>query len=151
MEENTVSTQPAKEALSQSYKDYNASRDFDNALTPYKVIYPGIGDTGHKLMVHSMHSAKFRKAELKAKREISALYIADAAKKENDASKGDIDDLIEDIEMRSFASLIESWTYAEPCTPEAVAEFLTNNRFMYDDINVLAAQDSLFLTKTESV
>lgn len=151
MKENkVVSTAPAKAAVSQSYKDFDTARDFNDTLVPYKIIYPGMGETGHRLMVHSMHCDKFRKAELKAKRQVSSLFIADSAKKEGDPTKGDLDELIEDIEMRAFAVLVESWTFDEPCTPENVAEFLIRNRFIYDDLNVLAAQSSLFLTGTEN-
>lgn len=150
MEENKVvttevSTAPAKKAFSKSYKDYNAAKDFDNALQRYKIIYPGLGDTGHHMMIRSIHSHVFREAQLKSQRQISALVIANAGKEDPD-----FDSIVQDIQMRAFASIVASWSFDEECNVENVAEFLTANSFAYDDINILACQDSLFLTKKEN-
>lgn len=149
MEENKVvttevSTAPAKKAFSKSYKDFNAARDFDNALQRYKIIYPGLGDTGHHMMIRSIHSKSFREAQMKAQRQISAMVIANAGKEDPN-----MEELIEQIQMRAFAAVVASWSFDEECTQENVADFLSSNSFAYDDINILAGQDSLFLTESE--
>lgn len=135
-----VTTAPAKEALVKSYKDFNLKRDIAGKTTTYPFIYPGVGDTGYSLQVRSMHCEEFRQAGAKAARQLSALQLA--------AAGGEVDEeLREDINLRAFCKLVDSWTFPDELNDDALIEFFADNPFVYDDINHLAATDSLFLSK----
>lgn len=123
-----------------SFKKLNTKRDFEGTTYVMKVNYPGQGDTGETLTIRSRYSKEFREAESKAMRQLSAMSMA--AK-----GKALADDVMKEINDRSFASLIADWSFEEPCTVENVCEFLEANPQIFDEINQKAAQDSLFLKK----
>lgn len=138
-------TQSAKESVSKSFRDYNLKRDVDGKLQKYHFVYPGEGDTGQFLMVRSQHCKEYRDAELRATRQISALMQANG----NDPSKVG-EELLKDIRLRAFCKLIDSWSFEEELNDDNLLDFFAANEFAYEDINVLAAQDSLFLQKAAS-
>lgn len=125
-----------------SFKDYNSRKDAEGSLQKYPFIYPGEEDQGDYLMVRSQYCSEFREAQLKANRQIAALVQAAGGPDKVD------EELLTDIRYRAFATLVASWTFEEECNVDNVAEFLRNNDFVYDDINSLAAKDSLFFKKS---
>lgn len=132
--------------MGKSYKNYNLKKDIEGRTVKYDIEYPGVGATGESLQVRSMYSDEFRTADAKANRQISTMIQAVAG----DMEKVD-KDLMRQIQMESFATLVASWTFEEECTPENVADFLKDNPNVYDDVNRMAATDSLFFSKKESV
>ncbi len=131
-----VSTSPARQAVSSSFKAFNLNRDVEGKTIPVVVEYPTIGDTGHKLYIRSRYSKAYREAEAASLRRIRAMTVAKGAEID--------EDILEDIRMRAFCALVESWTFEEECTPENVIEFLTVNSLMYDKVNNAAAKDEDF-------
>ena len=141
-----VSTKPAAVAVGKSYRNYNMRKQLENdPTTVYPFVFPGEGFTGESLQIRSQHSAIYREAEAKAQRQISSLILAAGGKPEA-VDQG----LVDDIRLRAFTKLVASWTFEEEMTEDALVEFLTDNPVAYDEINVLAAQDSLFFKKTEN-
>ena len=98
-----------------------------------------MGDTGYWLKIRSQHSAEYREAEQKAQRQISAMILA---------AGGEVDKvdpaLIKDISLRAFTKLVAEWNFPDEMTEDNLVEFLTDNPIAYDEINTLAATDSLF-------
>lgn len=138
-ENKQVSTEVAKKTVSASFRDFNLKKKLENApLLHYPLVFPGQGDTGHWLKIRNRHSEEFRQADLKAQRQISALVVANGSFEKIDK------DMLDDINMRAFCKLVASWSFEEECNEDNLMEFFNNNPFAYDDINRLAAQDSLF-------
>lgn len=135
-----VKTAPAKVAVAKSFREFNMRKRLEeNPTTLYPFVYPGVGDTGFWLKIRSQHSPEYREADLKAQRQISAMIMAN----EGDVSKVD-DELLKDIRLRAFTKLIAEWNFPDEMTEDNLVEFLTDNPIAYDEINNLAAQDSLF-------
>lgn len=113
-----------------------------NAGIEIPVIIPG-GDkgvqTGELLTVLSTYSERFRKAEADGYRRIRE-YVRDAEAK----NKTMDDKIYEEVALDSIAQLIIDWTYDEPCTTENVKLFLQTNPHMYDTVNRVAADHSVF-------
>ena len=139
-----TTTAAGKAAVVKSFRDFNMRKQLEeNPTTIYPFVYPGQGDTGYWLKIRSQHSPEYREADLKAQRQISAMYLAAVGKPETvDA------ELIKDITMRAFTKLIAEWNFPDEMTEDNLVEFLTDNPIAYDEINVLAAQDSLFFSKS---
>lgn len=119
-----------------SFKKYNLN-DKSGATQELAFTFPGEGPTGIVLHIRSQYSKEFREADSRATRQISSLTVS-----QNGAP---IDpELLDHIELGIFASLVAGWTFEEECTPENVIEFLAANPHTKDEINKLAARDSLF-------
>ena len=101
-----------------------------------------MGDTGETLTIRSRYSKEYREAEARAQRQVSTMVMA---------RKGEPldEETIKQIEDIQFAALIADWSFDEELTVENITEFLTDNPQIRDDVNVKAAQDSLFLSKPE--
>ncbi|WP_162207444.1 hypothetical protein, partial [Dyella japonica] len=128
-----------KKAVNASSRDFNLKQKLEYArLLPHPLVFLGQGDTGHWLKIRNRHSEEFRQADLKAQRQISALVVANGSFEKIDK------DMLDDINMRAFCKLVASWSFEEECNEDNLMEFFNNNPFAYDDINRLAAQDSLF-------
>lgn len=142
-EPNVVSTTAGVKAVKKSFRDFNMRKQLEsNPTTLYPFVYPGQGDTGHWLKIRSQHSPEFRDADLKAQRQISAMYLASGNNPEN------VDhEIIKDITLRAFTKLVAEWSFDEELTEDNIVEFLTDNPIAYDEINTLAAQDSLFFLR----
>ncbi|PZQ87301.1 MAG: hypothetical protein DI534_14945 [Leifsonia xyli] len=125
-----------------SFKKYNTVRDFQDATYTYPIIYPGVGDTSETLTIRSRYSKEYREAEARAQRQVSTMVMA---------RKGEPldEETIKQIEDIQFAALIADWSFDEELTVENITEFLTDNPQIRDDVNVKAAQDSLFLSKPD--
>lgn len=139
-EPDVVTTTAGVNAVKKSFRDFNMRKRLEeNPTTLYPFVYPGMGDTGYWLKIRSQHSAEYREAEQKAQRQISAMVIA---------AGGEVDKvdpaLIKDITMRAFTKLIAEWNFPDEMTEDNLVEFLTDNPIAYDEINKLAATDSLF-------
>lgn len=139
-----VTTAPAKEAVSKSFRDFNVQRSVVDNFQKVDFTYPGVGETGHYLMIRSRYSEQYRNAEAKATRQVRALSLAkgEGVQLDEEVLKG-----IQDI---AFASLVESWSFEEECNTTNVVEFFEANPHMYDIVNVTAAQDELFFAKRVS-
>lgn len=142
--EPQVTTKVGTAAVVKSFRDFNMRKQLEtNPTTHYPFVYPGAGDTGYWLKIRSQHSPEFREADLKAQRQISSMYLAAGGKPET------VDqELVKDITLRAFTKLVAEWNFPDELTEDNLVEFLTDNPFAYDDINSLAAQDSLFFSKT---
>lgn len=140
---NVVTTEAGKQAVVKSFRDFNMKKDLENDPTVhYPFVYPGQGDTGYWLKIRSQYSSVYREADLKAQRQISSLIIAAGGKVE------DVDaELMKDIRLRAFTKLIAEWNFPDEMTEDNLVEFLTTNELAYDEINNLAAQDSLFFSR----
>lgn len=135
-----VTTAPAKQAVVASFRDFNMKKRLEeNPTTLYPFVYPGKGDTGYWLKIRSQHCEQYREADLKAQRQVSAMIMANGG----DVTKVD-DALLKDIRLRAFVTLIAEWNFPDEITEDNLVEFLTCNPIAYDEINNLAAQDSLF-------
>ncbi len=139
-EPNVVTTDKGANAVVKSFRDFNMRKQLEeNPTILYPFVYPGMGDTGFWLKIRSQHSPEFREAEQKAKRQISSLLLA--------AGKDDVDpELISDISLRAFTKLVADWNFPDELTEDNLVEFLTDNPVAYDEINNLAATDSLFFS-----
>lgn len=131
--------------MKKSFKNYNLVAVADDKLQKVPFIFPGVGDTGEFLMIRSQHSSVYRDASLKAERQVGSLI----------AAAGSLDavdkDLMKDIQDRSFATLVESWSFEEECSIDNVVEFFHANPQTYDTVNTTAAKDTLFFVKQENV
>ena len=139
-----TTTEAGANAVVKSFRDFNMRKQLEeNPTTLYPFVYPGKGDTGYWLRIRSQHSPEFREADLKAQRQISSMYQAAGGKVE------DVDpELIKDITLRAFTKLVAAWNFPDEMTEDNLVEFLTDNPIAYDEINTLAAQDSLFFSKS---
>ena len=139
-----VTTEADANAVVKSFRDFNMRKQLaENPTTVYPFVYPGVGDTGYWLKIRSQHSSEFRDADLKAQRQISNMIIAAGGEPEK------VDqELIKDITLRAFTKLIAEWNFPDEATEDNLVEFLTDNPIAYDEINTLAAQDSLFFSKS---
>lgn len=139
-EPDVVTTTAGVNAVKKSFRDFNMRKRLEeNPTTLYPFVYPGMGDTGYWLKIRSQHSAEYREAEQKAQRQISAMILA---------AGGEVDKvdpaLIKDISLRAFTKLVAEWNFPDEMTEDNLVEFLTDNPIAYDEINTLAATDSLF-------
>lgn len=141
---SVVNTEAGKEAVVKSFRDFNMKKDLEKDPTViYPFVYPGQGNTGYWLKIRSQYSKAYRDADLKAQRQISAMIIAAGGKVE------EVDpELMADIRLRAFTKLIAEWNFPDEMTEDNLVEFLTTNEIAYDEINNLAAQDSLFFSKS---
>lgn len=138
-----ITTEAGKVAVVQSFRDFNLKKKLEeNPTVHYPFVFPGKGDTGYWLKIRSQYSKEFREADLKAQRQISALIVANGGKAE------EIDqDLIDDIRKRAFCKLVAEWNFPDELNEDNLMDFMRDNEFVYDDINNLAAQDSLFFSE----
>lgn len=132
---------PAKKKS--SFKKYNTVRDFQDSTYKMPIKYPGIGETEDWLLIRSRYSKEFREAQAKATRQLTQLTVS-LKGKEVDA------ETVKLIEDSQFAALIADWSFDEELNVENITEFLDDNPQIYDQINTTAAQDTLFLKKSES-
>lgn len=141
-EPKPVTTAPAKEAVVKSFRDFSMKKKLDeNPTVHYPFKFPGQGDTGFWLKVRSQYCKEFRDADMKAQRQISALIVANGGKVE------DVDpDLMDDIRKRAFCKLVAEWNFPDELNDDNLMDFFAENEFVYDDVNNLAAQDSLFFS-----
>ena len=138
--EPAVTTEAGVEAVKKSFRNFNMRKRLEeNPTTLYPFVYPGVGNTGFWLRIRSQHCPEYREAEQKAQRQISAMILAGGG----DADKVD-PELIKDISLRAFTKLVAEWNFPDEMTEDNLVEFLTDNPIAYDEINTLAAQDSLF-------
>lgn len=143
-EPNVVTTEAGKEAVVQSFRDFNMKKEMEaDPVVHYPFVYPGRGDTGFWLKIRSQYSKAYRDADLKAQRQISSMIIAQGG----DVSKVD-PELMADIRLRAFTKLVKEWNFPDPMTEDNLVEFFTTNEIAYDEVNNLAAQDSLFFSKS---
>ena len=135
-----TTTEAGANAVKKSFRDFNMRKRLEeNPTTLYPFVYPGLGNTGFWLRIRSQHCPEYREAEQKAQRQISAMILAGGG----DADKVD-PELIKDISLRAFTKLVAEWNFPDEMTEDNLVEFLTDNPIAYDEINMLAAQDSLF-------
>lgn len=87
-------------------------------------------------MVRGTDSDAFRKAKFEGAR-----AIRDLPANVNDWERAAARD---DVVMNSLVSLIADWSFEEPCTPEAVREFLINAPQIADAVDSAAADRSRF-------
>lgn len=141
---NVVTTEAGKAAVVKSFRDFNMKKDLESDPTVnYPFVYPGVGDTGHWLKIRSQYSKAYRDADLKAQRQISSMIIAAGGKVEA------VDpELMADIRLRAFTKLVAEWSFEDELNEDNLVEFFTNNEIAYDEVNQLAAQDSLFFSKS---
>lgn len=140
---NVVTTEAGKEAVAKSFRDFNMKKEMESDPTVhYPFVYPGLGDTGYWLKIRSQYSSAYRDADLKAQRQISSLILAQGG----DVSKVDAE-LMKDIRLRAFTKLVKEWNFPDEMTEDNLVEFFTTNELAYDEVNNLAAQDSLFFSR----
>lgn len=136
------SVAPAKVAVVQSFRDFSMKKKLEaNPTVHYPFVFPGVGDTGYWLKIRSQYSKDYRDADMKAQRQISTLIVAAGG----DVSKVDAE-MMDDIRKRAFCKLVAEWNFPDELNDDNVMDFLVENEFVYDDINNLAAQDSLFFS-----
>lgn len=119
-----------------SFKDYDLAQHLGE-LRELEYVYPGKGPTGEKLYIRSQYCDEFRQADSRASRQIASLTTANGGKPIEQ-------DMFNHIELGIFASLVAAWTFDEECNTANVVEFLSKNPHVKDEINKLAANDSLF-------
>ncbi|KES23076.1 hypothetical protein [Pseudomonas sp. AAC] len=90
----------------------------------------------HWLMVRGTDSDAFRKAKFEGARTMRDLP----------ASMSDWDRAAarDEVVMNGLVSLVADWSFEEPCTLEAVREFLTNAPHIADAVDTVAADRSRF-------
>lgn len=125
-----------------SFKKFNLN-DIQDATHKVSFIFPGIGDTGETITIRSQYSNEFREAEAKFNRQVASMTIAGKGAPLDEA-------LLKEMNDRMFASLIAAWSFEEPVTEENIMEFIATNPQFKDELNRLAAQDSLFFKKEET-
>lgn len=141
---SVVTTEAGKDAVISSFRDFNMKKEMEaDPVVHYPFVYPGRGDTGFWLKIRSQYSKAYRDADLKAQRQISSMIIAQGG----DVSKVD-PELMADIRLRAFTKLVKEWNFPDEMTEDNLVEFFTNNEIAYDEVNNLAAQDSLFFSKS---
>lgn len=93
-------------------------------------------DSGQWLIVRGTDSDAFRKARF------------DGARTLRDTAKGldewDRAKLTDKVVMANLVSLVAGWSFDEPCTPEAVTEFLTSAPQIADAVDANAAERAHF-------
>lgn len=93
-------------------------------------------DSGHWLMVRGTESDAFRKARFEGAR-----AMRDVPAESDDWERAQKRDA---VVMDSLVSLIASWSFDEPCTPDAVREFLTNAPHIADAVDRAAIEKARF-------
>lgn len=138
-----VTTEKGKVAVVKSFRDFNLKKKLEaNPTVHYPFVFPGQGDTGYWLKIRSQYSKEYREADMKAQRQISALIVA------NGGDVGKVDpELMDDIRRRAFCKLVAEWNFPDELNDDNLLDFMRDNEFVYDDINNLAAQDSLFFSE----
>lgn len=124
-----------------SFKKYNLKSATQGNTVKVPMVYPGQDVTEDFLMVRSRHAQEYRDADLQAQRKMSSLIAAAGGIDKVDSS------LLEDVQMRAFCKLVESWSFDEPLTDDNLLEFFDSNPQMYDIVNVECARDTLFFAK----
>ena len=125
-----------------SFKIYKIAEAGGEVTISIPVVFPGVDATGETINIRSIYSQAFRDAQAAMSRQIQTLRIA------NKGAPLD-EETISELEVNAFASLVESWTFDEPCVAANVADFLRDNPQMKDIISVRSAKDSLFFKKEE--
>lgn len=139
-----VTTEPAKAAVSKSYKDFKMASSLEDNFLKVEFTFPGLGDTGHHLMIRSRYSKEYREAEARAARQIRALAVAKGPTEELDP------EVLKSIQDTAFAALVASWTFEEECNSVNIVDFFNENPHMYELVNVAAATDSNFFASRAS-
>lgn len=124
-----------------SYKNYNLKAQTEGNLIKLPFIYPGQDDTGEYLMVRSRHCQAYREADMQAQRQMSSIIAAAGGVDKADQA------LMEEIQMRAFCKLVDSWSFEDDLTEENLLEFFETNPQMYDLVNTQCAKDTLFFAK----
>lgn len=93
--------------------------------------------TPHSLVIYGIDSDNYRQASAASQRRLMEL-----AKSENvkELSRN----FLEEETLTLVASLVKSWTFAEPCTLENVKKFLVEAPQIRNEIDKLATRRSLF-------
>lgn len=90
----------------------------------------------HWLMVRGIDSDAFRKTKFEGARAMRDLPAS--------ASDWDRAEARDESVMNSLVALVAGWSFEEPCTPEAVREFLSNAPLIADAVDSVAADRSRF-------
>lgn len=98
--------------------------------------------TEHWLQVRHVWSDEFQQAEQEA--------IAGLRNARLDGEPGQIAQLQRDGKVRVLASLVAAWSFDHECTPEAVAEFLSNAPQIADQIDRFAGDSRAFFASESS-
>lgn len=118
------------------------TREAGNNGIEMKLRSPSTGEmTDEYLLIGSIHCDAFRAADAMTKR--SAVELAQI---EDEVKRGEA---IEKAVLMTICSLVLDWSFAAPCTPEAVFKLLTEAPQLQDQINQLAGRVALF-TKPKS-
>lgn len=95
--------------------------------------------TDHRIRIRGVDSDAFRTAEADSGRRLLEISL------EKDKDKANAEFLEEKLKLR--ASLVVSWSFDKPCTPENVREFLREAPQIADQIDRIANQRSRFFKK----
>lgn len=93
----------------------------------------------HTFTIRGVDSDVFREADAEARR--NAMDIAQITDMTERA------EAIKEGKLRLIASLVMAWTFDQPCTPEAVVNFLREAPQLADAIDQVASRRSLFFAQ----
>lgn len=92
--------------------------------------------SGHWLRIRGADSEQFRKARFDGAR-----ALRDLPPETNDWDRGLV---MDDVVLDSLAALVAGWSFNEPCTPEAVREFLKNAPQIAESVDRVANDRARF-------
>lgn len=98
-------------------------------------------DSGQWLLVRGTDSDAFRRSRFEAAEKVSSV--------DEGATEWDRAQVMDAAILENLVSLVAGWSFKEPCTPEAIREFLTNAPQVAADIDRVAADRAHFYGKPE--
>ena len=96
--------------------------------------------TAHRIRIRGVDSDAFRSAQADSNRR-----LAELAFKKDKAALDAID--TENERVRLLASLVVSWTFSQPCTPDNVVRLLQEAPQLATQIDRIASKRALFFVK----
>lgn len=116
-------------------EDFYTKPNADKGVKMQLMLADG-SQSEHWLRVRGTDSDAFRKAKFEGARTMRDLPTS--------VSDWDRAAARDEVVMNSLVSLVADWSFEEPCTPEAVREFLTNAPHIADAVDSAAADRSRF-------
>lgn len=114
---------------------------------------PGTDEATDSIRIRGVDSDPYRNARAKANRK-QLRTLLELKKSEEEITKEEVeerkDKIVREITLDIISSLVISWTFETPCTPENVRRLLVNNPQIADTIDAMANDRSLFFGRKRS-
>lgn len=120
------------------------TRDKANEGVKLPLKTPDGKATDHWLQVRSIYSDEFKRKERSLRQDNPAIGAAAKAIKDDKEREKFLAEKWEESELALIATLVAGWSFDEPCTPEAVVEFLREAPQIARAVNDVSTSRALF-------